>query len=180
MAKVVYSIVLIAVLAGCDGPAERSPEDLVIELMAVDDNQGGYAGSRRSLSSRFALLGTNAALRAARFEPVGKLEKQKAPRRGANFAFLARPTGFEPVTPAFGGQYSIQLSYGRLGGAVFYRLSRNSGKIEFTMLPLQIPLDIGHDRLELVCAPNGVEMMRQQPVKSPAYTPAIINQSTQF
>ena len=31
------------------------------------------------------------------------------------------------MTPAFGGQYSIQLSYGRIEGGVFYRLLRHIG-----------------------------------------------------
>ncbi len=30
------------------------------------------------------------------------------------FLFMARPARFELTTPAFGGQYSIQLSYGRI------------------------------------------------------------------
>lgn len=35
---------------------------------------------------------------------------------GFFISYLVHPAGFEPTTPAFGGQYSIQLSYGCLCG----------------------------------------------------------------
>ena len=35
-------------------------------------------------------------------------------QHGRHHGKMVRPAGFEPTTPAFGGQYSIQLSYGRM------------------------------------------------------------------
>ena len=57
---------------------------------------------------------------------------------------MARPTGFEPVTPAFGGQYSIQLSYGRIVWAAHSTANRRAhecGAVERNC------------KLKLFCAP---------------------------
>ena len=67
-----------------------------------------------------ALLGANAALRAAQFE-LSRATKTKRPRKGA-FQFLARPERFELPTTWFEARYSIQLSYGRMRSIVEGRM----------------------------------------------------------
>lgn len=53
---------------------------------------------------------------------------------------LARLTRFERATTAFGGQYSIQLSYRRVGGE-FYRVA--AGLVQCLLANLRVSVEEG-------------------------------------
>ncbi len=48
---------------------------------------------------------------------------------------MVRLAGFEPTTPAFGGQYSIQLSYKRIESGIIIGKKMDKVKRQFTFDP---------------------------------------------
>src|SRR6185437_1727995 len=73
----------------------------------------------KGLSSRFALGHLRfASIPNLQVRSFSALHKPEGPQRDEPLWFVARPKGFEPLTPRFVVWCSIQLSYGRAGAGI--------------------------------------------------------------
>ena len=114
-----------------DDPSHNAPCNLAWGTMSenmADAKRNGRIKDRRTFSYEraFAMRAsgmsyqdiaeffgvTRAAIRNAVCVLVQKNQATLAPLQSKSLKRLVHPAGLEPATPAFGGQYSIQLSYG--------------------------------------------------------------------